>query len=153
MSRLIRSENKTGTILSRKKNTLLVQIDSDCATRSSGCNGGCGSCGGESKLKKTTISCSDAQNYPIGDRIQLQHYILNENIVAFIVFGVPIASAFFTILGWYIYSPSSAESPQSYISAILAFAAGFIIIHIFDRWFRTKYPSRILSKISTNDNF
>ena len=145
MGTIINEVPKTGTITRKNVDSLWISFDPDCPTGSSGCTGGCGSCSGDSKHRKAIISYTGNRNYAVGDKIEIVHRSLNEHLVAFIVFGIPIMLAFLVILAWNIFNPALAESPQSFASAAAALVTGFLIVRKIDKWFRLKYPSEIIS--------
>jgi hypothetical protein len=148
---MIRSEIKVGTVNKIGKNKLWVGIDSGCETATSHCaQGECAGCSSTSSgTNETIIPVTDTEKYPIGQKIEFQLYYLNENLVAFIVFGIPIVAALLTLMTWYILSPQDVEKPKSLISAALALAGGFFIVHTIDAWFRSRFPTKIISTLSS----
>jgi hypothetical protein len=149
MSMMIHSEKKIGTITRRTNKNLWVEIDQGCDRSSPRCTVGCGGCSGNTRPRKAIISPINPEKYPIGQKIEFLHVSLNENLVAFIVFGIPISAVFFTQLLWYLFSPASVETPISFLSAAAALLAGFAIVAAVDFWFRSKFPSKILSTFSS----
>ncbi|HEX2958369.1 MAG TPA: SoxR reducing system RseC family protein [Chitinispirillaceae bacterium] len=146
---MIHSEKKAGTITRKDRNRLWVEIDQGCDTSASRCAAGCGGCSGSTSQRKAMISSADPEKYSVGQKIEFMHVSLNENLVALIVFGIPISSAFLTLVLWYLISPSTVETPVSFLSAAAALLGGFTIVNWIDSWFRSKFPSRILSTISS----
>jgi len=149
MSMIIHSEKKIGTITRKTSKNLWVEIDQGCSSSTSKCAVGCGGCSGNARPRKAIISPVDAEKYRVGQKIEFQHVSLDENLVAFIVFGIPISAAFFSLILWYSISPATAETPISFLSAAAALLGGFAIVTIIDSWFRSKFPSKILSTYSS----
>lgn len=148
MSMIVRSEKKTGTVAKKEKNNLWVEIDADCGTASK-CTGGCAGCSGSGKTRKAMITSIEPEKYQLGQKIEFQHCFMNENLVAFVVFGIPISAAFLTLVAWNIISPQSVETPAAYLSAAGALAGGFLIVNGIDSWFRNRFPSKIISVLSS----
>jgi hypothetical protein len=146
---MVRSERKTGTVTRKGKNALWVEVDAGCETSESKCTGGCAGCSGGVKSRRALISGIDPQKYPVGRKIEFQHFYMNENLVAFVVFGIPVTAAFLTIVAWYIISPETVETPKSFLSAAVALIAGFFIVNGIDSWFRSRFPSKIISELSS----
>jgi hypothetical protein len=146
---LVRSEKKTGTVAKKEKNNLWVEIDADCETASK-CTGGCAGCSGSAKAKKAMISTIESEKYSLGQKIEFQHCYMNENLVAFVVFGIPVSAAFLTLVVWSIVSPQSVETPAAFFSAAAALAGGFLIVNCIDTWFRNRFPSKIISVLSSD---
>jgi hypothetical protein len=147
---MIHSEIKVGTVNKIEKNKLWVGIEAGCETATSKCaQGECAGCSSTSGTQETMITVADPEKYPIGQKIEFQLYSLNGNLVAFIVFGIPIVAALLTLMTWYMVSPQDVEKPKSLISAALALVGGFFIVHTIDSWFRSRYPTKILSTISS----
>lgn len=144
MSMIVRSEKKTGTVAKKEKNNLWVEIDANCEMASK-CTGGCAGCSGSGKAKKAMLSTIEPERYQLGQKIEFQHCYMNENLVAFVVFGIPISAAFLTLVVWYIISPQSVETPAAFLSAAGALAGGFLIVNGIDFWFRNRFPSKIIS--------
>lgn len=149
MSMMIHSEKKIGTITKRTSKNLWVEIDQKCDRSTPKCAVGCGGCSGNTLPRKTVISPVDPEKYPVGQKIEFLHTSLNENLVAFIIFGVPIFAVFLTLMLWYYISPATIETPVSFLSAAAALLAGFAIVATVDSWFRSKHPSKILSTFSS----
>ncbi len=149
MSMMIHSEKKIGTVTRRSSKNLWVEIDQGCDSSTAKCAVGCAGCSGNTRPRKAIISPVDPEKYSIGQKIEFLHTSLNENLVAFIVFGIPISAAFLTLILWYWISPATVETPMSFLSAAAALLVGFAIVTIVDSWFRSKFPSKILSTLSS----
>jgi positive regulator of sigma E activity len=87
----------------------------------------------------------DPAHFTLGQSVTLRYYELNELLGALIVFGIPLACAMLSLIVWYLVSPAAVESGPSLLSAGIAFVAGFFIVKIIDRTFRTAYPSQIVA--------
>lgn len=149
MSMMIHSEKKIGTVVKRSSKNLWVEIDQGCAGSASSCAVGCAGCSGKSRPGKAIISSGDSEKYKVGQKIEFLHTSLDANLVAFLVFGLPVSAALLTLLLWNVFSPASAETPLSFISAAVALLGGFSIVSAVDSWFRTKYPSKVLSILTS----
>lgn len=146
---MIHSEKKIGTVIRKTSKNLWVEINQKCDSATSKCAVGCGGCSGNTHPRKTIIAPVDPEKYPVGQKIEFLHVSLNENLVAFIVFGIPISAALVTLLLWNVLSPASAETPVSFLSAAAALLGGFAIVSAVDSWFRSKFPSKIISTHSS----
>jgi len=146
---MIQSETKIGTVIKKSSKNLWVEIDQGCDSSASKCAVGCAGCSGNARPRKAIISPVDPEKYPVGQKIEFHHVSLNENLVAFIVFGIPISAAFLTLILWNILSPATVETPGSFLSAAAALLGGFAIVTAVDSWFRSKFPSKILSTLSS----
>jgi hypothetical protein len=147
---MIHSEKKIGTITRRTSKNLWIEIDQKCDRSTPKCAVGCGGCSGNTLPRKTVISPVDPEKYPVGQKIEFLQTSLNENLLAFIVFGIPIFAVFLTLMLWYCISPETIETPASFLSAGIALLVGFAIVANIDSWFRSKYPSKILSSHSSD---
>jgi hypothetical protein len=145
---MIHSEKKIGVVTRRTSKNLWIEFDPGCEKTTPRCAVGCGGCSGNAHPRKTVISPVDPEKYPVGQKIEFLYTTLNENIVAFIVFGIPISAVFLTLMLWYCISPATIETPVSFLSAAVALLAGFTIVAAVDYWFRSKFPSKILSTFS-----
>jgi len=143
MSAIVRKERKFGVIADTANNKITVILDKNC-TPSETCHIGCGACGGNSKIQKATISAESTDTYSIGQKVQISRLVLNENISALVVFGIPVLFSFLCITGWFIYSPQEVESPFAVLSTAISFTIGFPVVWCIDKLFYRKYPPRIL---------
>ena len=139
---LIKEEINDGTINQIRKDRIWVVLDQACNPEE-GCKAGCGACGGNGQVKKIMIRSASSNEFTIGQKVTVRRFILNEILGAFMVFGVPLLCAIFTILTWYIVAPQRAESPVALLSTGVAFSLGFGITGLADIIFRTHYPTSL----------
>lgn len=141
---LLRQETKNGVIVDYKGNNLWVVFDQACYSEEK-CHTGCGGCGGNKPLLKKRIRLNQALTVKTGQKISLKMHILNENIAAILVFGIPVLMALTCALLWYIYTPQKIESPLAVLSTVTAFTAGFLFVWFIDTIFSRIFPPAILN--------
>ncbi len=148
---LLRQETKDGVVVDYKGNYLWVVFDQACHSEGK-CNTGCGGCGGNRPPLKKRIRLNQPLTIKTGQKISLEMHILNENIAAILVFGIPVFLALSCVMLWYIYTPQKIESPLALLSTAIAFAAGFLFVWIIDTIFSRMFPPAVLIPSISNSN-
>ncbi|NLL15045.1 MAG: SoxR reducing system RseC family protein [Fibrobacter sp.] len=140
---LIRQEIKDGVVVDYKKKQIWIVLDQKC--RSEGkCHAGCGGCGEAKPSLKKRVFLKKSMPLEKGQKITLKMHILNENIAALLVFGIPVLMALSCALMWYLYSPQDIESPLALLTTAFAFVSGFLLVWIIDTIFSMLFPPTII---------
>jgi len=146
VSSILKKELKHGTVVDTDGKKIVVVLDKHCS-ESTECRTGCGACGGNSKIQKTTIFTDSAQHYTVGQKIEFSRVVLNEALNALIVFGIPLFFALCNIVVWYFISPATVNSPLAMILTATAFLLGFLVVWCIDYRFHKKHPARIIQTL------
>jgi hypothetical protein len=140
---LIRQEIKDGVVADYKGKQVWIVLDQKC--RSEGkCHSVCSRCGEVKPPLKKRIIVKKAISFKTGQRITLRMHVLNENIAALLIFGIPVFMALTCALIWYLYSPGEMESPLALLSTASAFVSGFLLVWIIDTIFSKLFPPKII---------
>ena len=140
---LIRQEIKDGVVVDCKGKLIWIILDQKC--RSEGkCHAGCGGCDEAKPSLKKRVILKKSMPFTTGQKITLKMHILNENIAALLVFGIPVLMALSCALMWYLYSPQSVESPLALLTTALAFTSGFLLVWVIDTIFSKSFPPTII---------
>lgn len=144
MIQIIATKESKGRISRLKNHSVWITLIDTCAD-SGGCSLGCCSCSKKKQTRTVLVHLDDTDTFPIGTIVTVKFSEINEFIGALIVFGIPLLSAFLSLLLWYIFNPEKIESGISLLSAGLSFTGGFFIVRCIDHYFRHCFPSSILS--------
>jgi positive regulator of sigma E activity len=145
---LIRREIKGGVVIDCNEKQIWVVLDQEC--RSEGkCHVGCGGCSGAKPSIKKRVVLKKAMQFKTGQKITLKMCVLNENIAALLIFGIPVLMAFLCALMWYLCTPQNIESPLALLTTALAFASGFLFVWIIDTIFSKLFPPTIIIPTTT----
>jgi positive regulator of sigma E activity len=144
---LFRKELKYGTVTDTSSNIITVVLDILCEPMK-GCSTGCGACGGNHKNQKTTLTIDSEHHFTVGQKVTIHRTILNENIAAGVVFGIPILFSLLCIGVWILFSPSTVDSPWVIFSTVISFIAGFPVVRIIDKLFNRNHPPSIVHDTS-----
>ena len=144
--------NSTGNQRRRRsrlqKKQIWIVLDQKC--RSEGkCHAGCGGCGEAKPSLKKRVFLKKSMPLEKGQKITLKMHILNENIAALLVFGIPVLMALSCALMWYLYSPQDIESPLALLTTAFAFVSGFLLVWIIDTIFSMLFPPTIIIPTTT----
>lgn len=140
---LIRQEIKDGVVIDYRGKQIWIVLDQKC--RSEGkCHAGCGGCCETKPSLKKRVFLNKSMPIKKGQKITLKMHILNENIAALLIFGIPVFMALSCALIWYLYSPQNIESPLALLTTALAFGSGFLFIWIIDTIFSKLFPPAII---------
>lgn len=140
---LIRQEIKDGVVVDYKGKQIWIILDQKC--RSEGkCHAGCGGCGEAKPAIKKRVILKKTMQIKTGQKITLKMHILNENIAALLIFGIPVLMALSCSLIWYLYTPQKNESPLALLTTALSFASGFLLVWIIDTIFSKLFPPTII---------
>jgi len=150
MGYIIRQVSFKGVVGTTTSNKIWVIPEGADCLDTSHCSGGCGSCSGKNKIKKIAVDTDRAKKFSSGDTITVNYYALHETIGAFIVFMIPLFTALTVLFIWYLVAPTTVESGRAILSSGGGFLGGFILVHLFDRLFRKRFPPTIVSPLHEN---
>lgn len=146
---IIRQEIRSAFIVDCTDSFIWVVPKQSCKS-GEGCHVGCGGCGGKKPAHRKKVFLKHPQTCKAGQKITYSQYILNENIAALLVFGIPVFMALLTSLLWFIFEPQKIESLYSLLTAGLAFVAGFPVVSIIDALFRKSFPTTVIELFTPN---
>ncbi len=147
MKKLVTEKKENGAICRKERKKLWVALDIECNDKSSkkkGCSGGCISCAKREIVRKSFIPVDDSSVFSLGQKVTISHFIPDPAIMGFVVFGIPVVLALFTISAWFYFAPHKAETSIAVLSTCLAFVGGFLILKLLDLLFRHNFPSTLL---------
>ncbi len=147
---LIRQEIKEGVVIDYKGKLIWIVLDQKCSSVGE-CHAGCGGCCETKPSLKKRVFLKKSMPIKKGQKITLKMHILNENIAAMLIFGIPVFMALSCALIWDLCSPQNIESPLALLTTAVAFCSGFLFVWIIDTIFSTLFPSVIISPTSEQE--
>jgi hypothetical protein len=112
---------------------------------------GCGSCGGCVALasvpngyaRRFPVPVNSAAGYKIGDRVKYVRFIPEPNLMAALIFGIPVVFAMTAMLCFLAFGNRSVESPSAALCIAAAFFTGMLAVGALNNAFKKNYPAAI----------
>lgn len=140
--KLVLQQTGTGVVVDTRNGYIWIIPDNPCKPNEE-CHANCGLCSGKKDSFKKKVFVKDATKYTNGQKITYKMFYIEENISAFIVFGIPVFLTTICAISWCIYNPQTAESPLALFTSGVALTTGIMLVRLIDTLFRKHFPSTV----------